>query len=191
MTPNEQARPLARKTDLVTKEVADEVLVYDLKTHQAHCLNQTAALIWKYCDGQRSVSDIAVLMQQEMNTPVDEAVVWLALDRFGKSDLLAQEIAKPETVAGISRRQMMRRIGWTAVMVPLVTSIIAPTAEAANTCTQTGLVCSNPNNMCCNKCCSGSTLRCANTSGSFRATGDNCSNGGQCCSGVCSSGTCT
>ncbi len=51
MTPNEQARPLARKADLVTKEVADEVLVYDLKSHKAHCLNQTAALVWKYCDG--------------------------------------------------------------------------------------------------------------------------------------------
>jgi len=39
--------PLARKDQLIVKEVDDEVLVYDLKTDQAHCLNKTAALVWK------------------------------------------------------------------------------------------------------------------------------------------------
>ncbi len=36
-------------SDLVMKEMPDEVLLYDLKQHKAHCLNQAAALVWRYC----------------------------------------------------------------------------------------------------------------------------------------------
>lgn len=34
-----QSTPLARREELVVPELADEVLVYDLRQHKAHCLN--------------------------------------------------------------------------------------------------------------------------------------------------------
>jgi len=51
--------PAARQEGLLVRELNDETLVYDLFNigHKAHCLNSTAALIWKYCDGQTSESD--------------------------------------------------------------------------------------------------------------------------------------
>jgi hypothetical protein len=39
--------PRVRKKNLIIDELADEVLVYDLDRHKAHCLNRTAALVWK------------------------------------------------------------------------------------------------------------------------------------------------
>ena len=35
--------PIARSNGLVVQEMPDEVLVYDLDSNKAHCLNETAA----------------------------------------------------------------------------------------------------------------------------------------------------
>ncbi|MDQ5844969.1 MAG: PqqD family protein, partial [Acidobacteriota bacterium] len=57
-----KALPLARQSSLIVKELEDETLVYDQETDQAHCLNETAALVWKNCDGRNSVNEIARLL---------------------------------------------------------------------------------------------------------------------------------
>lgn len=51
--------PSARTVDLVTTESKDEVLVYDQTVHHIHHLNATATKVWRLCDGQRTVSEIA------------------------------------------------------------------------------------------------------------------------------------
>jgi len=55
--------PKARVSDLVTSEIGEEVLVYDLKTNKCHCLNKTAYFIWQHCDGQTDVVEIANRMK--------------------------------------------------------------------------------------------------------------------------------
>ena len=55
MKTREQSVPRARKEGLVVQDMPDELLVYDVDRHKAHCLNQTAALVWKRCDGKTSV----------------------------------------------------------------------------------------------------------------------------------------
>ena len=54
--------PKARKHELIVKELSDETLVYDETTHKAHCLNQTAALVWKFCDGRTSIPQMTRLL---------------------------------------------------------------------------------------------------------------------------------
>ncbi|MBV9278705.1 MAG: hypothetical protein JOZ41_01360, partial [Chloroflexi bacterium] len=44
--------PRARKNGLIVRELEDEVLVYDLERHRAHCLNRAAGLVWKHADGE-------------------------------------------------------------------------------------------------------------------------------------------
>ena len=46
--------PRARRDGLVIRELNGELLVYDLERHRAHCLNPTAALVFKQCDGRTS-----------------------------------------------------------------------------------------------------------------------------------------
>jgi Coenzyme PQQ synthesis protein D (PqqD) len=127
------------------------VLVYDLERHKAHCLNHTAALVWKHCDGRTSVTEMVHMVEREMATPVPEDVIWLALQQLGKAHLLVGESHAPESGKRMSRREVIRRLGWgTAVALPLVTSIVAPTAVEAASCLSTGSACTTGA-----QCCSG------------------------------------
>ena len=51
--------PKARSEGIITKDIDGELLIYDRTCDRAHCLNGTAAAIWKLCDGRRSVAEIA------------------------------------------------------------------------------------------------------------------------------------
>ena len=146
-------QPRARREGLVIKELPGEVLVYDLERDKAHCLNQTAAIVWKHCDGKTSVKGIADLLANELRTPVDEKLVWLALDQFGRHQLLEEKPALPSMMAGLNRRQMVRALGLAAlVAVPLVTTIVAPTPAQAATCLPNGSACTS-GAQCCSTIC--------------------------------------
>jgi len=140
--------PLARTEQLIVKEVDDEVLVYDLTNDQAHCLNKTAALVWRKCDGQTTVQDIARSLQQSNTDAVDERLVWLALDEMKRFNLLAVSPVKPLELSGLSRRRLMQAMGVAAIALPAVISIVSPTpAQAASPCSA-GDTCNNPSDCC-------------------------------------------
>ena len=44
--------------DIVVEEIDGEILLYRPSTHKAIHLNGTAALIWKLCDGTRTVNEV-------------------------------------------------------------------------------------------------------------------------------------
>ena len=67
-------KPVARKEGLVIQEMPDEVLVYDLETNKAHCLNKTAAFVWNACDGKNSVAEITKLFGNQSGKPVASLV---------------------------------------------------------------------------------------------------------------------
>jgi len=128
--------PRARKDGLVVRELSDELLVYDRERNKAHCLNQRAALIWKHCDGLTSVSQMSALLHERTEAPVDEQVIWYALDQLAKDYLLEKRVKRPAEVGRLSRRELIQRIG-VAASIPLVASVFAPTVFAAASCTQT------------------------------------------------------
>ena len=136
---NNSQRPIARKSGLVVQEVPDEVLVYDLESNKAHCLNQSAALIWRSCDGNNSVSEIAKLVEAQAGGKVTEDFVWLAIDQLSENNLLEKQIAS--TFAGQSRREVIKKIGLASmVAIPVIASLVAPqSALAAQSCN-----CNNP-----------------------------------------------
>ena len=150
-------KPQKRTDGLVVTELMDEVLVYDLERHRAHCLNRAAAIVFTNCDGTRTIGELAALLEREMGAPVDSDFVWLALDRLGRAQLLRQRMKRPKETGGLSRRELVRRVGI-AALLPVVASIVAPTpAQAAATCVSDctghpfGTPCSStaPNNCLC------------------------------------------
>ena len=154
---DQTGNPVARRRGLVVKEVCHEVLVYDTESDRAHCLNEAAAQVWKLCDGRRDARAIAQAMQEEQNVTVDEKVVLFALTQLGRDGLLEQQLVTPNVFRGMSRRQMMRTLGIaTAVALPLVTSIVAPTAIQAASCRPSGASC-NGSGQCCSGLCSSGT----------------------------------
>ena len=149
-------RPRARVEGLVAREVADETLVYDLESHRAVCLNKTAALVWRSCDGRKDAKGIARALSEALGEAVPEEVVWLALDGLGRDKLLEARVARPEALAGLSRRELIRRVSLAAAVValPLVTSIVAPTPAQAASCVPSGGTC-GVSAECCSGVCAG------------------------------------
>ena len=164
------ALPHARKDGLVVEELPDELLVYDLDRNKAHCLNNTAALVWKHCDGGTPTADIALILRDELNTPVDEEVVWFSLGQLSRAHLLREPIQRPEGKPGLSRRELIRKAGIAAaVAVPLVTTILAPTAFASLSCGQFSCL---PNRPPAETCPTGSGCQCVSgPSGPCTASG--------------------
>jgi len=123
-----------RKQGLIIDDLPDEVLVYDLDRHRAHCLNSTSALVWRHCDGYTSAREIAERLQRELQAPIAEELVWLALRDLERLHLLEDSISLPPRLAGMSRREMVRAFGVAAaVAIPLAVSLISPTAAQAQT----------------------------------------------------------
>ena len=144
--------PSARKDQLIVKEVDGEVLVYDLESNQAHCLNETAARVWKNCDGKRTVAQLCELLEQETNSPVPEEMVRLALDQLEKFKLLEDAPVKSFAISGMNRRELVKRIGITALAVPVIISIAAPNAQAQASKLPTGACCGSPPDCISNSC---------------------------------------
>lgn len=129
---SKQPLPVARSRNLIVRELSDETLIYDLETDEAHYLNQTAALVWKNCDGTRDIHQLLELIEKASSFVVTEDVVWLALKHLKKFRLLETD---PETLSpatGINRRELVRRFG-VAMSLPLIISIVAPAAQAQGT----------------------------------------------------------
>jgi hypothetical protein len=152
-----KALPMARQDGLAMEQVHDELLVYDLDRDKAYCLNPMAAQVWKRCDGRTAPADMAKALQKDIGAPVDEKVVWYALDQLGRDRLLQEKLALPAALAGMTRRQHLRALGKVAaVAVPLVTAVMAPTPALAATCVMNHAGCT-PNGTSCStneQCCS-------------------------------------
>src|SRR5947209_6661186 len=123
--------PRARKDDLLVKELSDETLVYDLDRDEAHCLNRTAALVWKRCDGKTTVSKMISLLQQELGSAVDEDLVWLTVTQLRRFRLIEND--ESTFIPRVSRRDLVLKYAPAALALPVILSIRAPTAAQAAT----------------------------------------------------------
>jgi hypothetical protein len=155
--------PTARLQQIITKEIDDELLVYDQTQDKAHCLNKSAAAIWKRCNGQTTPSEIAESLAAELGTSVDLSIVWLGLDELRRKDLLAHSQHWPQAPTGtsvFSRREAIRRVALgAAIALPIVATIVAPTPAQAGTCRHASSSCTT-GGQCCSGVCTGSPLKC-------------------------------
>ena len=71
--------PRARQSGLIIEELPGEVLVYDSDRDSAVCLNHTAALVWKHCDGKTTTARMARLLENDFQIAAADEVVSLAL----------------------------------------------------------------------------------------------------------------
>ncbi len=152
-----RSNPKSRQNDLVVQDLPDEVLIYDLRKHKAFCLNQTAAFVWQHADGETPVSQIAYLLRRKLRTPVDESIVWFALEQLAKDGLLENKVAAPLVFAGMNRRALITTLGKSAaVAIPMIFAITAPTAAQTGSCRANGQNCTDGDQCCSGFCNNGS-----------------------------------
>lgn len=137
---NSSFKPLARRQSLVVQELGGEVLVYDLRTNKAHCLNESAAKVWRNCDGAHTLGDIARSFTEEAGKPFSEDFVRLAIGQLSDLDLLEREYKTD--VRGQTRREILRKIGLASVIaLPVISSLVAPQAAQAGFSCNVGASC--------------------------------------------------
>jgi len=127
-------RPSVRRDGIVVRDLPGETLVYDRRRHEAHCLNRTAAAVFRAADGTRTVGDIAAALDAGAASAAErEAAVNTALGELDRAGLLDSPAGD-----GPTRREVMRRVGvGAALLLPAVVSVLAPTpAEALATCVE-------------------------------------------------------
>ena len=125
--------PQARKDGLLEETLGEELLLYDQNSHTAHCLSPIAACVWRHCDGERDVTELAELGGTSKDLVAD------ALHELREKDLLDAEPALTESaVPGISRREAIIRgvrVGAAAAGASLIVSATAATpAMATSSC---------------------------------------------------------
>jgi hypothetical protein len=145
MIPNMKSqKPLSRKENIVVQELEGEILVYDLSENRAVCLNETSALIWQACDGNKTPAEISNFISKKLNTPANEDLVWLALDQLKKENLIENASDLPNHFAGMSRREAIKKVGLSSLIaLPVIMAVTSPVAAA------TGSVCGAVLNAVC------------------------------------------
>jgi len=122
-------RPRAQRSGFLVKPVGDQVVVFDQSRQSLHVLSQTAALVWRHCDGRHTVAELIDLVGGELGVPVDESVITLALAQLDEARLLADRLTPAAGDGGVSRRDLLHMAGALAagIMLPTITSCGVPT----------------------------------------------------------------
>lgn len=197
--------PLVRKNNLVIQEFENEVLIYDLKTNKVFGLNQTLSLVWQLSTGDKTISEIAGIMSEKLDSKVGEDFVWLALTQLKKEKLIENDEAISSIFDGTTRREVIKKIGFgSLIALPVISSVIAPAAVQAQSsgncgtspnialgcsCVVGGLAnSSNCASMCCNFIQAGLPGICITAM--TLSYGSPCVRGCQCPDPCCSNGVC-
>ncbi|HXC24104.1 MAG TPA: PqqD family protein [Solirubrobacteraceae bacterium] len=147
--------PRARRDGLLEETAGEELLLYDQNSHTAHCLSSTAAGVWRHCDGERDVTELAELAE------ASESLVADALQELREKDLLAGEPSLTErAVPGVSRREAIVRVaryGATAAGASLIVSATAATSAMAASCQPCKTCVAEKESICCS-CCDGQCI---------------------------------
>ncbi len=153
------ATPRARAAGLVVRPLAGDLLVYDLARQRAHSLAPAAAIVWRHCDGRRTVGEIAQAVARETAAPADARLVGEALAQPDRARLLDPPGA---WAPAPTRRQALRATLAGAASLSLVTTIATPRpVDAASACTvpDSGFCFGSPGEYLCPDC-GGGILRC-------------------------------
>lgn len=193
-------KPISKTKNMVVQEFEKEILLYDLISNKAFCLNETSAMIWQLCDGNKSISEISRQLSKHFKADLDEGVVWLAIEQFKRDELLDKTVPIEIDFGGLSRRQVIKKVGLASLIaLPLISSVVAPNAVMAKSVgialldacptgsgCESGLFCRN----CNNGSCDGSLTCCHPSNGGFGPGATFCTNAPTCSQGVnaCCSG---
>ena len=126
--------PKARSAGIITREVEGELLIYDRTRDRAHCLNETAAVVWKGCDGRSSVRELAALVSKSRGAAVVEIIIQLALRQLSANHLLVERYETTRSPLDFSRRALVRTLGVSVALLPLITTLNVPSVQAAVSC---------------------------------------------------------
>lgn len=150
---NKANLPSLRTKNLVVKELSGELLIYDLETNKAYCLNETAYMIMDECDGNKSINEALKSLNRKLKSSIDEDIVWMTIGQFKKFNLLKNNSAFPVQETKLSRRKILQSATVLGIAIPVITSLVAPLAVHALSCIAANQPCTQSGLACCRGIC--------------------------------------
>jgi len=118
-------RPRARRSGFLLRTVGDQLVVFDQQRQRLHVLSRTAAVVWRHCDGERTVTELIEPVGRELGVPANESLITLALEQLDEARLLEDHLARAPGEDSLSRREMLHRAAAVlaaGVLLPTITS---------------------------------------------------------------------
>jgi hypothetical protein len=115
---------------LLIEELPKELMIFDPDRNKAFCLNHAASFVWKQADGKTPVAEMAKRLERDLGRPVDEQVIWFALEVLSKDGLLRSAMIPPPSAARVTRRDLLQKMGVGAMALPVVTVLFVSPAKA-------------------------------------------------------------
>lgn len=124
------------------------MLIYDLIINKAYCLNETSTIVYQSCDGKTNFEDLRA------KSNFTDEIIYLALDGLKEAELLDESEDHISPFNDLSRRAAIRKIAAASVVaLPVIASLVAPSAVSAASCKANGQPCTT-NAECCSGGCS-------------------------------------
>ena len=141
--------PVARTSNLVVQYSGNEVLIYDLEINKAYCLNETSTIVYQSCDGKTNFEDLRA------KSNFTDEIIYLALDGLKEAELLDESEDHISPFNDLSRRAAIRKIAAASVVaLPVIASLVAPSAVSAQSCKALNQDCISDTD-CCSASCRG------------------------------------
>lgn len=172
-------KKLPKRSDtLIDQDVPGGLVVYDPGRAQAHFLNESAAVVFRHCDGRSGILAVARKVSPAAPVGASMAAVRIALDHLTRSGLVPE---RKRAEGGPSRRDFVKMWGKAAVVIPVIMSVGAPVpASAASACVTTPPGCTAAD---CTPCTTSATAdgQCATKfcGRAYQTTGTSCADDAQ------------
>lgn len=117
-----------------------ELCLYDWQRKQVHNLNPVVARVWELCNGETTPQEMAAQLPGDLTPAQAEELVWMSLKRLENAHLLENKVVQPTGRKVYSRREMLTKLGVTALMLLVISTIVAPGPVAAQSAAVTQIV---------------------------------------------------
>lgn len=129
--------PKAKAENIIEQSLDDEVLLYDLTTDQAYCLNKTSKIVYQACGSDLTFEEL------RKRYKFTDDLIYLALDELQANNLLETSADYQSPLTNLSRREALKKVGLaTMIALPIVASLLAPRAADAASGNASGSTCS-------------------------------------------------
>jgi hypothetical protein len=167
-------------------------LVYDTRDDRIHLLDPTTACVLELLkEGGWTREGITAQIAVRLDVAPNAGFLPLALEELRKAGLLDEAVPLPAPMAGVNRRELVRKLAMTgaaALLVPTIATLTATRGYAQGSPTLGVNSPCSENSQCISlDCCYGT---CVDTGLCPRANGAQCGQLHTCASGVCSGGLC-
>ena len=134
------------------ERVGDELILYDRRTDELHCLSPAVAAIFEACDGTRSPGELSRLLPGDNGEPERGAIAAAALAELQDKKLVSSAQDQVGGTRALSRRELLEALG---IAVPFILTVLAPAPAQAASCFGSGHPCQVGHKECCGTCVNG------------------------------------